>query len=264
MSDDADTAADDLPEHARVNRTYWDSVADQWVEMGERAWTEEPAWGIWGVPEADCPMLLDDMSGMRAIELGCGTGYVSSWMIRRGATAVGIDNSANQLATARRLADEHGVELELIHGNAETVPKPDASFDYAISEYGAAIWADPHRWIPEAWRLLKPGGQLTFLGNHPFCMTTQPRDEDVPATLNLIEPYFDMHRIEWTIPGEESVEFNLPISEWMQLFRDVGFEVLDFREPRPSSPGAEMRFFVTGDWARRFPSEQAWRLRKPA
>lgn len=255
---------EDLPDYAALNRRHWDSVADQWVEMGERAWVEEPAWGIWGVPESECPMLLDDMDGLHTIELGCGTGYVSSWMIRRGATAVGIDNSSRQLATARRLADEHGAALELIHGNAESVPKPDGSFDYAISEYGAAIWADPYRWIPEAWRLLKPGGQLTFLGNHPFCMTTQPRDQDVPATFELVEPYFGMHRVDWTIPGEESVEFNLPISEWMRLFRDVGFEVLDFRELRAPTPDEPIRFHVTSEWAHSYPSEQAWRLRKPS
>ena len=42
---------------------------------------------------------------------------------------------------------------------------PTRSFDLAISEYGAAIWADPYKWIPEAARLLRPGGQLIFLGN---------------------------------------------------------------------------------------------------
>ena len=60
---------------------------------------------------------------------------------------VGIDNSAAQLATARRLQREHGLELTLIHGNAEQVPYPDASFDLAISEYGACLWADPYRWV---------------------------------------------------------------------------------------------------------------------
>src|SRR5262245_45903507 len=40
------------------------------------------------------------------------------------ATVVGIDNSEAQLATARRLAAEHGVALRLIHGNAESVPYP--------------------------------------------------------------------------------------------------------------------------------------------
>ena len=94
----------------------------------------------------------------RAIELGCGTGYVSAWMRRRGASVYAIDNSERQLATARRLATEHGVEFTLHHGSAEAVPYPDHFFDFAISEYGAAIWCDPYLWIPEAHRLLRPGG----------------------------------------------------------------------------------------------------------
>ena len=136
----------ELPEHVAVNREFWDGMAHEWVEGGERAWEQaEPSWGEWGIPENELRMLPDDMTGMQAIELGCGTAYVSGWMARRGASVTGIDNSAEQLRTARRLAEQHGVALELIHGNAEAVPKPDESFDFAISEYGAAIWADPYR-----------------------------------------------------------------------------------------------------------------------
>jgi ubiquinone/menaquinone biosynthesis C-methylase UbiE len=54
-----------------------------------------------------------------------------------------MDNSEEQLKTARALQAEHGLEFRLIHGNAEAVPLPDASFDLAISEYGVSIWADP-------------------------------------------------------------------------------------------------------------------------
>jgi len=59
------------------------------------------------------------------------------------ARVVGIDNSERRLETARRLVGEHGLEMTLLHGNAEQVPYPNASFDFAISEYGAAIWCDP-------------------------------------------------------------------------------------------------------------------------
>ena len=84
------------------------------------------------------------MDGKRAIELGCGTGYVSAWMRSRGASVYAIDNSAAQLATARRLSDLHGLDdIEWVHGNAEMVAQPDGSFDFAISEYGAAIWCEP-------------------------------------------------------------------------------------------------------------------------
>ena len=114
---------------------------------------QEPTWGIWRVPESELHVLPEDLAGKDVIELGCGTAYISAWLARRGARVVGIDNSAAQLATARRLQREHGLALTLIHGNAEQVPYPDARFDLAISEYGACLWADPYRWVPEAPRL---------------------------------------------------------------------------------------------------------------
>jgi len=75
-----------LPAHVRENRAYWDGCADDWVEAGEQAWrTTEPVWGCWQLPESDLQLLPERMDGMDAIELGCGTGYVSAWMARRGA-----------------------------------------------------------------------------------------------------------------------------------------------------------------------------------
>ena len=149
-----------VPEHVARNRALWDDWARKYVASGEREWAREaPVWGIFSVPEADVGMLPDDLAGKDAIELGCGTAYVSAWMARRGARVVGIDNSEAQLATARRLQREHALDFPLRHGDAETVPYPDASFDFAISEYGASLWADPERWIPEAARLLRPGAR---------------------------------------------------------------------------------------------------------
>src|SRR6266581_5879197 len=136
----------DLPDHVRRNRALWDDWARQYVASGEEGWAAvEPRWGIWGVPESQLSILPDSLAGKDAIELGCGTAYISAWLARRGARVVGIDNSAAQLATARRLQHEHGLELTLIHGNAERVPYPDARFDLAISEYGACLLADPYR-----------------------------------------------------------------------------------------------------------------------
>ncbi|HSG87158.1 MAG TPA: methyltransferase domain-containing protein, partial [Candidatus Limnocylindrales bacterium] len=121
----------DLPDHVLRNRSAWDRWAPDYVAAGEREWRLEPGhetWGIWGIPESDVH-LLPDVAGLDAIEFGCGTGYVSAWLARRGARPVGIDNSEAQLATARRLQDEHDLHFPLLHGNAESVPFPDASFD---------------------------------------------------------------------------------------------------------------------------------------
>jgi SAM-dependent methyltransferase len=254
------------PEHVVVNQAMWDADAPEWVTSGERAWGEvEPSWGIWGVPETEVELLPTDMSGMDAIELGCGTGYVSSWMARRGAKCVGIDISANQLATARRLADEHELQIELIHGSAETVPYPDGSFDFAISEYGAALWCDPYVWVPEAHRLLRPGGILVFVTNSSLSAVCSPVDGAIPITERLEREYFGMHRVDWRAAKDDpgGIEFNLTTGDWVALFLETGFEVLDYREPRPAIGGPEVNFFVSGDWARRWPSEQVWKLRKP-
>ncbi len=252
----------DLPDYVIANRAHWDRWAHDWVAGGERNWAAEPSWGMWGVPESELGFLPDDMTGMDAIELGCGTGYVSAWMARRGARVVGIDNSERQLATARRLAKEHGVDLELIHGNAETVPKPDASFDFAISEYGAAIWADPYKWVPEAHRLLRPGGTLVSLGTGVLASLTTPLDVEEPAGRTLLRSYFDMHRLDWDDGDDRGTEFNLPISKWFELFQDTGFEVLGFYELRAPEPSDEVRFFASAEWSHDFASEQAWKVRK--
>lgn len=254
----------ELAEHVRENRRYWDAMADQWISGGRRAWdSAEPYWGVFGLPESELHLLPADMSGLAAIELGCGTGYVSGWMARRGASVFGIDNSQRQLDTASRLADEHGVELELLHGNAESVPCPDASFDFAISEYGAAIWCDPHIWIPEAHRLLRLGGELVFLATTPLATMTMPLDGSMSEP-HLHRDYFGLHRLDWTQvevdPG--GIEFTLPISEWFGLFRRTGFEVLDYLELRAPESAHGTPYRSPAEWAKRWPYEHVWKLRK--
>src|ERR1039458_6765103 len=179
---------------------------------------------------------------------------------RRGARPVGIDNSQAQLKTARAFQREFGLEFPLLHGNAEDVPLPHASFDLAISEYGASIWCDPYRWIPEAARLLRPEGQLIFLTNGVLAMLTIPDQENGAATDRLLRPYFGMHRFEWS--DDDSVEFHLPHGEMLALMRQSGFVVEQLLEIRPPD-GSRTRYpFITLDWAQRWPCEEVWKARK--
>jgi SAM-dependent methyltransferase len=251
----------DLPEHVRRNRAAWDEWAQQYAEPAEVAWaSSEPSWGIFGVPESRLRILPDDLAGQDAIELGCGAAYVSAWLARRGARVVGIDNSRAQLATAERLQREHGLDFPLLHGNAEAMPFPDASFDFAISEYGACLWADPHRWVPEAARLLRPGGRLVFLTNSTLMMLCTPVENGVAATDRLLRPAFGMFRVEW--PGDPGVEFHLSHGEWIRLLRGSGFEVEDLVEVLPPDGATARCGFVTFDWARQWPCEEVWKARR--
>ena len=251
----------ELAEHVRRNRAHWDQLAAQYVAAGEHGWAiTEPNWGIWSVPEPEVRMFPDVLMGVDAIELGCGTAYVSSWLARRGAHVVGIDNSEQQLVTARRLQHEHGLSFPLIHGNAESVPYPDASFDFAVSEYGACLWADPYRWVPEAARLLRPGGRLHFLV-HAFLLTLcVPAEDESAAGDRLLRPAFGMCRVEW--PTDDSVEFHLSHGDWIRLLRRSGFDIEDLVELRPQADATTAYSFVTLDWARQWPSEEVWKVRR--
>jgi SAM-dependent methyltransferase len=237
----------------------WTRNAAAYAIAGEREWAAEPSWGIWGIPESRV-RLLDDVAGIDAIELGCGTAYVSAWLARRGARPVGVDITEAQLETARMLQDRHGLRFPLVHASAEDVPLPGASFDMAISEYGASIWCDPYAWIPEAARLLRPGGRLAFLVNGTLLMLTVPDTEGLPAEERLLRPYFGMHRFEW--PDDDSVEFHLGYGDWIRLLRANGFEVEDLVELQPPEGSTTSFESVTADWARRWPSEEVWKARK--
>jgi SAM-dependent methyltransferase len=250
----------ELPDYVRQNREYWNELALEYREPGHRDWSGEPSWGIWGIPESEVRLLPDDLGGLDTIELGCGTAYVSAWLARRGARPVGIDNSPAQLETARALQAEFGIEFPVHLGNAEATPFPDASFDLAISEYGAAIWCDPYKWIPEAARLLRPGGRLIFLGNSTLMMLSAPDDENEAASDRLLRPQRGMHRFEW--PDTAGVEFHLSPGDWIRLLRTNGFEVEDLIELYPPTGSTTRYPFVTLEWASAWPCEEAWKARK--
>lgn len=217
-------------------------------------------WGIWGIPESELRILPEVIADLDTIELGCGTAYVSAWLARRGARPVGIDNSPAQLETARTLQGEFGIDFPLHLGDAERTPFADASFDLAISEYGAAIWCDPERWIPEASRLLRPGGRLIFLGNSTLFMLCVPDEYGVPAGERLLRPQFGMDRFEW--PDDPGVEFHLSHGDWISVLREAGFEIERLVEIR-APVGRSTRYpYLTAEWAHDWPSEEVWIARK--
>lgn len=251
-----------ISDHAQRNRVVWDGWAQQFVEPGRIAWRRlEPTWGIWNIPESEARLLPEKIEGLDVVELGCGTAYVSAWLARLGARVTGVDNSEEQLKTARALQAEHGLSFTLIHGDAERTPLPDASFDLAISEYGASIWCDPYRWIPEASRLLRPNGLLIFLVNGTILFLCMTDDDNVPASSHLLRDYFGMHRFEFP-NGDGSVEFHLGYGDWIRLLRGSGFEVENLIELRPPKGAMTPWPFVKEDWARRWPSENVWIARK--
>lgn len=255
------SSSDQLTEQARRNREFWDAQSDEYqAEHGEFITHEELRWGLWQIPDRELG-ILGDVSGLDVLELGCGAGQCAIAVARAGGRVVGLDNSERQLEHARRNVDTAGVEAELVHGSAETLPFGDASFDVVFADHGANRYADPCLWVPECGRVLRPGGLLAFSGGTPFeALCVNPETDTWEPRLH--RPYFGLHRIEWR---DGSVEFELPYGGWIRLFRRSGFEVEALVEVQPPEGAVSTyREPAETEWARRWPMEQIWKVRRVA
>ena len=97
------------------------------------------------------------------------------------------------------------------------------------ADHGANRFSDPYLWVPEAARLLRPGGLLAFSGGTPIeTVCWSPAEDRLTSTLQ--RDYFGLHRIE---EGDGTVLFELPYGEWIRLFRANGLVVEDLLEVRP-------------------------------
>ena len=153
-----------------------------------------------------------------------------------------------------------GVDFPLVHASAEAVPFPDASFDVVFCDHGAMTFADPHRTVPEAARLLRPGGRLAFNMTSPLrALVDDPTNGR--ATMCFQRDYFGTWR--FGAADDEAVDFQLPYGDWIRLFRRHGLVVEDLIELRPPEGATTTYELAPLEWARRWPAEHIWKVRKP-
>ena len=133
---------------------------------------------------------------------------------------------------------------------------PSGRFDLVVSEHGAAAWCDPERWLPEAARLLRPGGRLVFLTNSHLSALCVPADEGV-AEERLLRGQRDAYQVHW--PGG-GVEFHPSHGDWVRLLRSCGFVVEALHEIYAPADSADHAFYeiVSAEWATRWPAEELW------
>ena len=245
-----------------LNRALWAVMNERFTDAAAEAmWARsDVVWGLFAVPERDLGV-LGDVRGLDVAELACGTAYFSAWLARAGAATVAIDLSAEQLATAQRLQAELGDAFPLIQGDAEQIPLASGRFDLVLSEHGAAAWCDPERWLPEAARLLRPGGRLVFLTNSHLSALCVPATEGV-AGERLLRGHRDAYRVHWSGGG---IEFHPSHGDWVRLLRGSGFVVEAMHEIFAPADGGDHAFYeiVSAAWASRWPAEELWVARRP-
>ncbi len=245
-------------EDARINRHGWDVRSEQYQERHAGGLDPSDAgWGVWQLPEREL-RVLGDLEGKDVLELGCGGGHWSAWAGRQGGRVVALDLSARQLEHAARTVEGSGSQVRLVQGDGACLPLRDETFDVVFSDHGAFTFTDPHRSIPEAARVLRRGGLLAFDITTPLLELCWDSDARRAGPVLRCD-YFGMGRLEW----EDEVTYQLAYGDWIRLFRSCGLGIEDLIELRPPE-GARTTFeeYVDYEWARRWPAEHIWRLRK--
>src|SRR4051794_18183386 len=246
--------------YVEPNRAYWDRQSDSYqLKHGPQLNIERPGWGVWQISE-DEVHALGHVEGKDVLEPGCGAAQWSIYLAQQGAHPVGLDVSERQLAQARKLMAEADAHFPLVESTAEATPFAQESFDIVFCDHGAIGFTDPYKTIPEAARILRPGGLLAFSMMTPFADVCWPGDAELPGG-ELSVDYFGMHHAE----GEEVVEFQLGYGDWIRLFRSSGLIVDDLIELHPQ-PDSKSTYFGEDHlaWARRWPLEHIWKARKEA
>jgi len=215
------------------NAAAWDRHAAAY-QAGAQLPTDVVHYGPDIGTEADF-RLLGDVKGKRVLELGCGGAQCSIAFAKQGATAIGIDFSAEQLAFAKRLCEREEVRVELRQGDLADLAFLRAdSIDVAFSAYALGYVEDLNRVFRQVHRVLKVGAPLVFSLPHP---AYDMIDDDSDQPLLVRRSYFDRSPIDYEWNGIAFTDYHHTIGEiYMGLVR-ASYRVDTILEPGPTHTG---------------------------
>lgn len=174
--------------------------------------------------------LLGDVRGRRVLDAGCGAGPMMVALRERGAEVTGLDASPAMVALAReRLGAEGNV---LVADLAQPLPLPDQAFDDVVSSlvlHYLQDWSGP---LAELRRVLRPGGRLVVVVNHPVIRPVVYPDEDYFEVSSYTEDYtFDGQTAYLTF-------WHRPLHVMSDEFTRAGFRISTISEPPfdPNTP----------------------------
>ena len=236
----------DVAGTVRANRRWWDVDADAYqAAHGEFLGDADFVWCPERLREADAH-LLGTVGGKRVLEVGCGAAMCSRWLATQGARPVALDLSGQMLRHAREAALRTGIEVALVHADAQRLPFATGSFDIAFTAFGAVPFvADSAAVMREVARVLRDGGRWVFATTHPtrWSFPDDPGPEGLTATMSYFDrtPY-----VEFNAAGEPTyVEHHRTLGDRVREISAAGFTLVDLVEPEWPAGLTE----VWGQWS---------------
>ena len=225
-----------------IVRREWDIASEAYADAQERG-LDYYRLNFFG------PEMMEacgDMRELEVLDVGCGSGYFSREMAKKGAKrVVGVDLSPNQLAHAKRHESDERLGIEYVLGDAAEVVDgmASSSFDLVTACVSLVDMPDPGRVIHGSYRVLRDGGRLVFTNTHPVTDTLSRgwiRDADGNKIGLRIADYFDETPIKFKWISErykypfQTTGSNFTLQRWMRWVIRAGFVIEDFAEPYAS------------------------------
>jgi ubiquinone/menaquinone biosynthesis C-methylase UbiE len=142
-----------------IIRHHWDRRASTFDDTdGHGLLTDEQrqAW-------LDLLSRITGRAPVRAIDVGCGTGFLAFRLAELGHAVTGIDLSPRMIEQARRKAAREGVRIDFRVGDGVAIDRPDQTYSLLVARH--VIWnlPDPARGVAEWLRVLRPGGRMILI-----------------------------------------------------------------------------------------------------
>jgi SAM-dependent methyltransferase len=177
------------------------------------------------------------LEGQRILDLGCGGGQMSVALALSGAQVTALDASDALLEHGRRLAAHCGVDVAWLHLNVQTglsllASQAAGAFDQVLALHLFPYLAEPEPILAGCARLLRPGGRLLLVHDHPLRMAfTDPAEGELSPI--PVRSYFERAPLRWRYPGtgETLRSYSRPVGEWLALVQDAGLRVTQLLEP---------------------------------
>ena len=236
---------------------YWNGNAEAWAEQVRRGadvareWLNNPAF----------LELIGDVRGRRVLDAGCGEGYNTRILARRGGRLTGVDLSERMIALAREEERREPLGIDYVRTSYTDLGAfDDASFDAVVAFMSMMDGPRFDLAMREAFRVLRPGGFLAFSITHPCFITKGSRwirDAQGVKIEWVVSRYFDpsgwVEQWRFTDAPADTVAFRSPrfdrtLSEYVNTLIGAGFVLERIEEPRPSE-----------EYYRAHPSQRGWR-----
>jgi len=225
---------------------HWDGNADLWTDHVRKGWDAYREY----LNNPAFLKFIGNLKGKKVLDAGCGEGYNTRILARKGAQMVGIDISPKMIRHARQAERQEplGIRYEITSFSNLSLFE-DASFDTVVSFMALMDSPGYAEAIQEFFRVLRPRGGLFFSVSHPCFMTRGfgwVRDEkDEPVKLTVSDyfrrrPYVERWHFSQLPDEERSKLFAVPsfprtLSKYLNTLIETGFVLKRIHEPRPSA-----------------------------